>query len=79
MNKNENDPEVPTELDSLANQVQANRLEPDPNDLCEKMICGMSHKGMSNEASPKLAIMTPCGEKGHSPVLLEPGVGRVIF
>ena len=74
MNKNENEPEVPTELDSLADQVEANRLEPDPNDLCEKLICGMSHKGMSNEASPKMAIMTPCGEKGHSPVLLEPGM-----
>ena len=56
----ENEPALPSELDNLVNQVQANSLEPDPNDLCDKMIFAMSHKGMASEASPKLAMMSPC-------------------
>ena len=74
MDTQENEPEVPSELDNLVNQVQANSLEPDPNDLCDKMISAMSHKGMAGEASPKLLLMSPCGEKGHTPVHPEPGV-----
>ena len=80
MDNQVNEPELPSypekasELDDLTNQVQANSLEPVPNDLCDKLISEMSHKGLASEASPKLAMMSPCGEKGHTPVPPEPGV-----
>ena len=70
MDTQENEPEVPSELDTLVNQVQETSLDPDCNDLCDKMISSWSHKGVAGEASPKLLLMTPCGEKDHTPVPL---------
>ena len=58
----------------MVNQVQETSLYPDCNDLCDKMISSWSHKGVAGESSPKLLLMTPCGEKDHTPVPPEPGV-----
>ena len=73
MKEVENELVIPTGVDSLADLDEAINLEQDPNELCDRLICGISHKGLSTETSPKIGIMTPCREDGHIPVLLEPG------
>ena len=74
MNNQENEPEVPGEVDTLAAQVQETSLDPDCNALCEEMITSWAHKGVAGEPSPKLLMMTPCGTKDHTHVPPEPGV-----
>ena len=74
MDNQENEPEVPGVVDTLAAQVQETGMEPDCNALCEEMITSWAHKGVVGEPSPKLLMMTPCGTKDHTPVPPEPGV-----
>ena len=78
----ENEPVITTGVDSLADLDEAINLEQDPNELCDRLICGMAHKGLSTETSPKIGIVTPCMEPGHTPVLPElgkPGKGYFII
>ena len=78
----ENEPVITTGVDSLADLDEAINLEQDPNELCDRLICGMAHKGLLTDTSPKIGIVTPCMEPGHTPVLPElgkPGKGYFII
>ena len=76
MDNQENEPEVPGGVDTLAAQVQETSLEPDCNALCEEMITSWAHKGVAGEPSPKLLMMTLCGKKYYTPVPPEPDLVR---
>ena len=73
MSEEDKESEPPSEVDNLAAKVQESSLDPDCNAMCEEMIVSWALKGAAGESCPKILLMTPCGTKGHTPVIGKPG------